>query len=317
MLTYNELKNNPSKFLSLTSLEVEEFDALLPSFKQAWDADVAKRIASKPRQRKPGGGRKATLKSLEDKLLFILVYVKVYPLQEVQGELFGISQGQTNGWIQRLTPLLQSALAQEDLLPERAPSKLEEVLSGYDLLEFTIDGTERRRQRPTDAVEQQEYYSGKKKTHTLINNLIAHPSSRTVCYLSNTYPGKRHDKRICDEEGYVFPRLAELSQDTGFQGFRPEDVIIYQPKKKPRGAPLAVEDRFINSVISSVRIIVENIICGVKRCRILKDIFRNHLTGFDDTVMEIACGLHNLRVRHRHHPQFVDLIELAANPYFK
>ncbi len=163
MLTYTELKKNPSKFLSLTSLEVEEFDALMPSFKQVWDADVAARINSKPRCRKAGGGRKATLKSLEDKLLFILVYVKVYPLQEVQGSLFGISQGQANSWIQRLTPLLQSALAQEDLLPERVPSNLEEVLSEYDLLEFTIDGTERRRQRPTDALEQKEYYSGKKK----------------------------------------------------------------------------------------------------------------------------------------------------------
>ena len=156
-----------------------------------------------------------------------------------------------------------------------------------------------------------------KKAHTLKNNLIAHPSSRTVCYLSDTYPGKYHDKHICDEEGYRFPRLAELSQDTGFQGFRPEGVIIYQPKKKPRGAPLAIGDRFINSVISSARIVVENIICGVKRCRILKDTFRNHLTGFDDTVMEIACGLHNFRVRHRHHTQLLDLVDLAVHPYFE
>ena len=165
MLTYNKLRRNESRLLSLTSLEVKEIDALLPSFKKAWEADITERNSSKPRQRKPGGGRKATLASLEDKLLFILVYVKVYPLQQVQGELFGISQGQANGWIQRLTPILQSALAQEDLLPERTPSKLEEVLSEYDLLEFTIDGTERRRQRPTDSVEQKEYYSGKKSAY--------------------------------------------------------------------------------------------------------------------------------------------------------
>ena len=133
----------------------------------------------------------------------------------------------------------------------------------------------------------------------MTNNVIAHLVSRTVCYLSKTYPGKRHDKRICDEEGYTFPGGSQLFQDTGFQGYAPEKVIIYQPKKKPRGGQLELADRFINSVISSSRIIVENIICGIKRCRIVKDTFRNHLAGFDDQVLEIACGLHNLRVRHR------------------
>ena len=96
-------------------------------------------------------------------LLFILLYFKIYPLQEVQGTLFGMSQGQANDWIQRLTPILQVALKEKALLPEREPATLEQVLAEYDLLEFTIDGTERRRQRPKDHIEQKEYYSGKKK----------------------------------------------------------------------------------------------------------------------------------------------------------
>ena len=74
-------------------------------------------------------------------------------------------------------------------------------------------------------------------------------SGNTSIFLSKTYPGKRHDKRICDEEGYTFPRFAELAQDTGFQGYQPEDVIIYQPKKKPKGRDLEIDERFINSVI--------------------------------------------------------------------
>lgn len=151
-----------------------------------------------------------------------------------------------------------------------------------------------------------------KKAHTLTNNVITHAARRTVCYLSQTYPGKRHDKRICDEEGYTFPRCSQLLQDTGFQGYAPEDVIIYQPKKKPRGGQLELCDRFINSVISRARIMVENIICGIKRCRIVKDTFRNHLSGFDDQVLEIACGLHNLRVRHRHSIDHFDLFDLVT-----
>ncbi|MCB9104835.1 MAG: hypothetical protein H6633_11405 [Anaerolineales bacterium] len=146
----------------------------------------------------------------------------------------------------------------------------------------------------------------------MTNNVITHAVSRTVCYLSQTYPGKRHEKRICDEEGYPFPRCSQLLQDTGFQGYAPEDVIIYQPKKKPRGGQLDLCDRFLNAVVASARITVENIICGIKRCRILKDTFRNHLAGFDDQVMEIACGLYNLRVRHRHSFEQFNLFDFIS-----
>lgn len=88
--------------------------------------------------------------------------------------------------------------------------------------------------------------------------------------------------------------------------------ITYQPTKQPRHGELDIAARFINQVISFVRIRVEHILAAVKRCHIVKDIFRNHRTGFDDTVMELACGLHNLRVRHRHPEQHFDLLELAT-----
>lgn len=163
MLTYAELKKNATRFLSMTGLTTEEFEAMLPSFCEAWDEDVAARATGKQRIRKAGGGRKPTLKNEADKLLFILVYIKLYPIQEAQGAFFGMSQSQTNEWIQRLTPILQSTLGKENVLPERDPSTLDELLSTYDLLEFTIDGTERRKQRPKDNEKQKEYYSGKKK----------------------------------------------------------------------------------------------------------------------------------------------------------
>jgi len=165
MLTYEKLKKKPSRFLALTSVTVEEFDKLLPAFKRSWEADIEKRAYAKPRKRNVGGGRKPSLKSLENMLLFILLYFKIYPLQDGQGTLFGMSQGQANDWIQRLTPILQAALKEEALLPERDPANLEPVLAEYDLLEFTIDGTERRRQRPKDNAEQKEYYSGKKSPY--------------------------------------------------------------------------------------------------------------------------------------------------------
>jgi hypothetical protein len=163
MLTYTELKEKPTRFLSMTGLSIAEFEALVPPFQEAWEADLAHRSRVQPRTRKAGGGRKAKLQRVEEKLLFILVYCKLYPLQEAQGAFFGMSQSQTNEWIHRLTPLLHAALGAETLLPARNPATLAELLAEYDLLEFASDGTERRRQRPQDPIQQKAYYSGKKK----------------------------------------------------------------------------------------------------------------------------------------------------------
>jgi hypothetical protein len=132
------------------------------------------------------------------------------------------------------------------------------------------------------------------------NNLIIDIEEHLVRYLSHTWAGRIHDKRICDEEDYTFPPGCVLFKDTGFQGFEPENVSTYQPKKKPRNQELSAEDKAENQMISSIRILVEHVIAGVKRCRIVHDVFRNTKAHFDDLVMEIACGLHNFRTTLRY-----------------
>ena len=132
------------------------------------------------------------------------------------------------------------------------------------------------------------------------NNLIIDIEERLVRYLSRTYPGRVHDKRICDEEDYTFPPGCVLWKDSGFQGFEPEGVCTYQPKRKPRKHELSAEDKAENTRISRIRILVEHIMAGVKRCRIVHDVFRNTKAPFDDLVMEIACGLHNFRTMLRY-----------------
>jgi hypothetical protein len=86
MLNYAELKPKTKEFLAATSLKVEEFEALVPAFAQAYaEAYLSKTTAEgEVRRRKVGGGVKGRLASIEDKLLFILVYVKTYPLQTMQ-----------------------------------------------------------------------------------------------------------------------------------------------------------------------------------------------------------------------------------------
>ena len=312
-LRYENLKNKPKAFRAFTGFDVEEFQILLEAFTTVWERYVQQnRLPPEIRQRDYGGGRKARLATCQEKLLFILVYLKTYPLQEVLAFHFDMSQGQACQWIHVLSEVLQWTLGELGHLPEREPQKVKELLETYmdesqeheaatelELENFAIDGTERRCQRPRDQEKQKRFYSGKKKTHTVKNNLIVILGKRRVEYLGRTWEGKKHDKKICDEEGHEFPEGITLYKDTGFQGYEPVGVHTRQPKKKPRGGELTQEEKEQNSLISKMRIIIEHVICGVKRCRIVKDVFRNTRDRFDDLVMEIACGLHNFRTAYR------------------
>jgi hypothetical protein len=164
-----------------------------------------------------------------------------------------------------------------------------------------IDGTERRINRPQNKVKRDEHYSGKKKTTTVKNNIITEKmAGGKVIYLSETVEGKRHDKKLADDEGHQFPKGSKLWQDTGYQGYKPDGVTILQPKKKPRGGELTDQEKESNREISKQRIVVEHHIGGVKRLRIVHDTFRNRKENYVDVVMETSCGLHNFRGTMRH-----------------
>ena len=84
-----------------------------------------------------------------------------------------------------------------------------------------------------------------------------------------------------------------------------------------RGTELTGIDKFLNKMISNVRIVVENVICGVKRCRIVKEPLRLTKQKISDVVMEIACGLHNLRVTFRQPLQTIDITNFDEISYFQ
>jgi DDE superfamily endonuclease len=130
--------------------------------------------------------------------------------------------------------------------------------------------------------------------------ILTNEHTQRVEYLSQTYSGKTHDKKVADLEEIHYPPGSGLKKDTGFQGYEPPGVYTLQPKKKPKGKELGMADRFFNRLISSVRIRVEHAIASIKRCRIVKDVFRNTKKGFSDLAMSIACALHNFRVSLRH-----------------
>jgi len=298
MITYAKLVKKPSLFRNFTGLRIEAFHKLLSAFQEAYADDLVHREAQKatPRQRQRGGGRPAVIPEMEDKLVFILVYFRFYPVQVLHGFLFGLSQPQANDWIHRLTPLLNKALGYEQQLPARRTDDIEALLKTCPDLEFLIDGTERPIRRPKDPHRQKSNYSGKMKKHTVKNNVITEKRSGKIKGLSPTVTGSIHDKKLADEQHLRFPENSKLWQDTGFQGYAPDNVTIIQPKKKPRGGELSPDEKVQNTAISKQRIAVEHSIGGVKVFAIVHHIFRNLKPAFDDLAMETACGLHNLRL---------------------
>lgn len=238
MITYAGLKEKPKEFLAATGLHVNEFELILPRFKAKLAAarpgdDRTKK--DQPRRRRAGAGQKERLKTDEDKLVFILVYQKTYPLQTMLGLHFGLSQPRANYWVHSLMPILQQVLEEMRLTPERDPQAVgKAALANESAPDLLIDATERRRQRPQDAQKQTEHYSGKKKVHTDKNLLLANVHTHKVVYLSSTESGHKHDKKIADENHILYPAQATLGKDTGFQGYEPQGVLTFQPKKSQK-----------------------------------------------------------------------------------
>ncbi len=237
MLTYETLKTKPKDLLALTGLARREFEELLPVFAQALQvAEKQPHLAPRQRQRAPGGGRKPSLRTAEDKLLFALVYTKTYPLQVVQGQLFGMSQSSASDWIHFLVPLLATALDELGVLPERDGTQVvRHERRQAEPPDLIVDGVERPRQRPKNRKQQALHYSGKKKLHTDKNIVLVSTRSKRVSYLSPTLPGVVHDKALVDWVNIQYPPTTTLRSDLGFYGYQPRVREHLQPKKSPSG----------------------------------------------------------------------------------
>ena len=243
-MTYDELSKNERDFLAMTGYTVEEFSELLIYFEEIFVKYMNEYTLDGFRRenRRYTNYKNCPLPTIEDKLLFILVYLKTNPLQTYHARMFGMTQPKANRWIHTLHTVLNLTLAHIEELPARPGEEVEVFSSMGEENIYWHDGTERTINRPQDSQEQKEYQSGKKKSHTIKNviliNIFCH-----IIFLSGTCTGKTHDKKIADATNYNLPEGSSLYQDKGFQGFGIENVTIIQPKKKPRGGELTEEEK--------------------------------------------------------------------------
>jgi len=288
-----------ARFLrAVTGLSRDEFARLLPRFAQAYQEAQALRDA-RPRHRRAGGGRKGQVPQVRDKLLFILVYVHLYPIQVVQGALFDLGQSQASDWAIRLLPVLRAALGKEVALPARPPSSMDALCRQCPDLLFLLDATERPIPRPGTDTRQRQYYSGKKKRHTVKNTLLTDRTGRRIVYLGATARGSTHDKTQAETDAPPFPPDSRGGADLGYQGYHPPNLVLTIPFKKPKGGVLTPEEKALNTALAKLRIPVEHAIRGIKRQRIAADLFRNTRAGMIDLSIEVAAGMYNLTNQYR------------------
>jgi len=136
--------------------------------------------------------------------------------------------------------------------PEREGRKFAQAERGkQESREYSIDGPDRRRQRPQKPDKQALHYSGKKKPPSDKNVVIVNTQSKRVGSLSPPYPGKTPDKTLAEREQLAYSRRAILPKDTGFQGYEPQVKQTHQPKKSPAGK---IYPRVTNGTSASSRV---------------------------------------------------------------
>lgn len=166
-LRYSAISSNANQVLALTGFKPAEFTQVCVHFGQKWHHYILHyTLEGKMRNRQVRKERaNSQLPSLEDKLLFILYYLKNNPLQENLAVTFGLKQPHANFWLKLLRPRLEESLSALEVLPTRNSAQLVRKVS--ELERILIDGTERPIQRSLDYETQKEYYSGKKKDTVL------------------------------------------------------------------------------------------------------------------------------------------------------
>lgn len=306
-MRFNSLRQRPRYFLSFSGLTVEEFTRLIAKIKQDWlDYRIERLNKNNPnRKRKVGGGRKKTLSTLEDQLLLILVWSRLYPSYLFLEYLFGIDESTICRTIQEIIPILQSKF----VLPERRKGKkitsieeFKEIFPDIDLDKILGDVTEQRIPRPGKKKKRKKHHSGKKKTFTMKTQLVTNKQG-IILYLPRAEPGRKHDYKAFKESSLpeIIPKDTPFYFDSALQGVNKDypDLNIKIPYKRSRKhKQLTRSEKIKNHKQRKIRVRVEHTISQLKKFKVLGDVYRHSLQNYDSAFRFVA-NIVNFRMLQR------------------
>ena len=303
-MNYHYLLKHRELFPYVIGVKYSQFEAILPKFSRALRVAKVNKAWSKPRVRQPGGGRKAALKTDRQKLFFMFFYYKVYPTFRLAQVLFEFDKRNIQLWFEFLQSVFNEVLGYELKLPLIKARCVNDVLIVCPLLkEFLIDASERRVQRPKDPDNQEFYYSGKKKYHTVKNQILVNPRTKKIIAVSATVEGKRHDKKLAEDDPVLIhaPPRSKALADLGYQGLETDlnsFTKFVTPYKKPPGGELSDFQKQNNKQISSIRVKVEHPFSYLKHFNILSHTFRSRIPKAHQPFVNSACVYNFTRI-HR------------------
>jgi len=238
-----------------------------------------------------GGGRKPKL-TMAEEICLSLFYLRQIPTFEILGMHFDISKTEANDtfhyWLKVLRLVLPSSLLEQVESQESDYAIVQELLMEFELI---VDSYEQPRERPTDKKEQQEYFSGKKKNHTLKSQVVSLPNAKDIVDIVVGAKGPTSDISLFRSQQQKFAPLQSFKGDKGYQGGK----NISTPHKKPHGRELTDEQKAENKAFSSNRIFIEHIIRLLKIFRIASERFRLHSQVYERIILTV-CGLVRLRI---------------------
>lgn len=273
-LTYLNLSKRPQVFKRLTGLNLLEFSEICNRVRPLWECSVE--AFKKPQ------GRISVLKTLEDKLMALLVYYRTYVTHEFLGYLCGLHNSNICRLFKKLEPMLG----------KRLTIKKDRTLTPDVILKLLVDVTEQPIQRPKKAGKRKQTYSGKKKRHTRKTEIVIQEDGK-ITSVSKSHGGRKHDFKIRKEET-PFPIKSEKYADSGYQGLQKIASLVTVPFKRKKGQTLTLEQKQHNRRLASLRIKIEHKFREIKVFKVMSEVYRNfgkkHHLRFN-----IIAGIVNLK----------------------
>jgi hypothetical protein len=303
LLSYDGLSKKPLLFKSFTGLTVQEFDYI-------YNKEITKRYSNyelkrlskrKNRKRDIGAGRPFKL-DVKDRFLMLLVYYRLYITYTLAGFLFNLDQSNICRDIHKIEKLIRECVPiPQKIYPItkrlKIPEEVEKYFPGF--LAFT-DCTEQQIPRPVDKNRRKIFYSGKKKRHTIKNQITVN-NRGYILHKVGYKKGRKHDFDIYKNNHPVIPKQVVNVIDLGYLGVETDfpEQLSALPCKRKRNQILSQEEIDYNMIHSKKRIVIEHTISRLKKYRIMSDVFRNKLRKHNK-VSDIVAGLVNYRIMNIH-----------------
>jgi hypothetical protein len=290
-MVFDYIQNYPHRTKQILGISYGQLQSLLNCAIKRHQEIKTKLQSQKIRINASGGGRPEKL-VIQEQVCLCLFYLRQMPTFQVLGMLFGVSKTEANDtfhyWIPILRDILPASLLEACSNNESDLLFVQEILTNFRLL---VDSLEQPIYRDSDQKEQQKYFSGKKRQHTLKSLMIGMPEGKDIVEVEVGVPGPTADINLFRKSQEQFDKSQPFSGDKGFQG---GENITTPHKRKPK-RELTQQQKDENKALSSNRIFIEHLIRLLKIFRIASQRFRLKLDTYEQIILTV-CGVVRLRI---------------------